>query len=100
MFFLNKHYTVTVTITCLTFYRLGFAVSNGDQDEVMTLLISAEMTDFIKHCGFHQAVTQLNLEMVKVFLDFNVNVDSPDPTYRESPLMHAVRFNSKEMFGT
>ncbi|XP_033764108.1 serine/threonine-protein phosphatase 6 regulatory ankyrin repeat subunit B-like [Pecten maximus] len=69
------------------------AIISQDLEEITRLLKENEGDTFLIACAFHQAVGRNFPDVVRHFVKLGISIDTPDPVFLETPLMHAIRNN-------
>ncbi|OWF44843.1 ankyrin repeat and SOCS box protein 13-like [Mizuhopecten yessoensis] len=73
------------------------AIASRDLGEI-TRLVKGNVGDtFLIACAFHQAVGKALEDVTRHFVSIGVSIDTPDPVFLETPLMHAIRNNRDEL---
>lgn len=71
------------------------AIKSQDLDKITCLIRANANQSFLIACAFHQAVARNLPNVVRHFVKLGISIDTPDPVFLETPLMHAIR-NDRE----
>lgn len=78
-------------------FNIFDAVDKHDVEELIRILTETKPDELDVKLAFYQAVQKCYIRIVKVFVQHGYDINEIDPTFGETPLMHATRHGHCEL---